>query len=488
MMEPVYIGVDLGTQSVRAMAVTQDGTVVASATQPLHSQREGVRHQQDPKEWWQASAQALREVMDNCGTGRDVLGVALDATSGTILLVDATGAPLTPGLMYDDGRAREETAEVSEKGSELWNELGYRIQASWGLPKLLWLKKNGLLQPGVRLLHQNDWLHLRLSGRMLSTDSSHALKTGYDLLRSRWPEDIFDRLGIPLSTLPQVVKPGTRIGEVDASGCSATGLPCGTPIFAGMTDGCAAQIASGATSVGSWNTVIGTTLVVKGVTQELLRDPLGAVYSHRSMDGLWLPGGASNTGAGSIATNFAADDLPRLNHYAETHGPSQLIVYPLVGRGERFPFAAPEANGFTLGTPSSTEELYCGVLQGIALWERLSFDALRALNAPTNGRFTISGGATRSRALNQLRADILERELHVAAITEGAFGMAVLISAAKTNITEATKRMVHAGESIAPKRSFADYEDAYRKLLQALHQRGWLPDHLMQTVQKGSAA
>jgi len=485
MMEPVYIGIDLGTQSARAMAVTRDGTVVASAAQPLHSQREDVRHQQDPAEWWRASACALLEVMGQCGPGRVILGVAVDTTSGTILLVDADGTPLTKGLMYDDGRAREEATEVSEKGAKLWKELGYRIQASWALPKLLWLKRNGLLQQGVRLLHQNDWLHLRLSGRLLPTDSSHALKTGYDLLRSRWPQEIFDRLGIPLPVLPQVVRPGTHIGEIDAAGCRATGLPYGTPIFAGMTDGCAAQIASGATSVGSWNTVIGTTLVVKGVTRELLHDPLGAVYSHRSMDDLWLPGGASSTGAGAIAASFAPDDLPALNHYAETRGPSQLVVYPLVGRGERFPFAAPEAEGFTLGTPPSPEELYCGVLQGIALWERLSFDALRALNAPTNGSFTISGGATRSRALNQLRADIMQRELHIAAITEGAFGMAVLISATETNMTEATKRMVNTGESVAPRRSFADYEDAYSKLLQALHQRGWLPDALMQTVQRG---
>ncbi len=401
------------------------------------------------------------------------------------MLIDPAGVPLTQGLMYDDGRAREEAAEVSEKGSELWKELGYCVQASWGLPKLLWLKRKGLLRYGAKLLHQNDWLHLRLAGRLLPTDSSHALKTGYDLLRSSWPEDLFDQLGIPLAVLPQVVRPGTRIGEIDVDAAQVTGLPHGSPIFAGMTDGCAAQIASGATSIGSWNTVIGTTLVVKGVTQELLHDPLGAVYSHRSMDDLWLPGGASSTGAGTITANFAPNDLPALNHYAEAHGPSPLVVYPLVGRGERFPFTSPDAEGFTLGTPSSTEEFYCGVLQGIAFWERLSFDALRALHAPTHGTLTISGGATRSRALNQFRADIMQRELHIAAITEGAFGMAVLISAAQASMKEATERMVHPGESIAPRRGFAAYENAYNKLLQTLYQRGWLPDGLMQAAQKG---
>ena len=266
--------------------------------------------------------------------------------------------------MYDDGRARSEAAEVNDKGATLWRELSYRVQASWALPKLLWMVRQGMMQAGAKLLHQNDWLNLRLAGRLLATDSSNALKTGYDLLRSCWPVEVLESLGIEASVLPEVVPPGTRIGEVDGRAARETGLPEGTPIFAGMTDGCAAQIASGATGVGSWNTVIGTTLVVKGATERLLHDPLGVVYSHRSMDGLWLPGGASSTGAGAIAAEFAAEQLPALNAFAEEHGPTPLVVYPLAGRGERFPFAASDAEPFALGEAGSVEERYVGCVAG----------------------------------------------------------------------------------------------------------------------------
>ena len=296
------------------------------------------------------------------------------------------------------------------------------------------------------------------------------------------------QLGIDGAVLPKVVAPGTRIGEVCEEAATRLGLPVGTSIFAGMTDGCAAQIASGATAIGSWNTVIGTNLVVKGVTPELLCDPLGAVYSHRSMDGLWLPGGASSTGAGAIALNFQPDDLPALNADAEEHGPTPLVVYPLVGTGERFPFTAPDAHGFMLGEAASKEEQFRATLQGIALWERLSFNALRALGAPTKGIFSISGGATRSGALNQFRADVMERELHLPEITEGAFGMAVLVSAAMSSLPEATLRMVRNGTVIEPKRAFTEYADTYERLLRALYERGWLPEALLQAAIVGATA
>src|SRR4029079_6142435 len=100
------------------------------------------------------------------------------------------------------------------------------------------------------------------------------------------------------------VRSGTHLGNVWAAAAAETSIPEGTPIFAGMTDGCSAQLGAGAVRVGSWNSVLGTTLVLKGVAPELLKDPLGVVYSHRSPDGHWLPGGASSVGAGVLAQQF----------------------------------------------------------------------------------------------------------------------------------------------------------------------------------------
>ncbi|MBS1813508.1 MAG: carbohydrate kinase [Acidobacteria bacterium] len=488
MSTAVFLGIDLGTQSVRVMAVTEEGAIAAVATQPLTSTRDGVRHEQDPRSWWQAVATCSRNVMSQLGNTR-VKGLAIDATSGTILMMHPyTLEPLTSGLMYDDGRAKEEAALCNEAGGALWSELSYRMQPSWALPKLLWLERHGHIPFGAKLAHQNDFINAQFAGEMIAADSSNSLKTGFDLIRMQWPTDVIEKLELHPMIFPEVVLPGTKIGEVCPYAAEQTGIPIETPIFAGMTDGCAAQIASGATTVGSWNSVVGTTLVMKGVTRELLHDPLGVVYSHRSTDGMWLPGGASSTGAGVITKEFPGADLDALNAAALQQGPTRAVVYPLAGQGERYPFAAPAAQGFTLGEPASTEEKYNATLQGIAFIERLAFDALRHIGAPTDGSFTISGGATKSAALNQIRADVMQRTIGVPEVTEGAFGMAVLAAAHTSSIAEATKRMVRIERTIEPKRSFAEYADQYIALVDELAKRGWLPQDVADFARAGARA
>ncbi len=104
MSDDVWVGLDAGTQSARALAVTADGDVVGRGARPLRSRRDGDRHEQDPAQWWEAIALASREALAGISPGR-VRGVAVCGTSGTILLLDRTGAPATPALMYDDARA-----------------------------------------------------------------------------------------------------------------------------------------------------------------------------------------------------------------------------------------------------------------------------------------------------------------------------------------------------------------------------------------------
>src|SRR5271165_2576420 len=138
--DAAWLGLDLGTQSVRAMVVSSAGETLAVGSHKLTSHRDGPRHEQDPEEWWRGISAACREAFMTLPAGWTVRGVAVDGTSGTILLVDGAGRPLTPGLMYDDTRAVEETKRANEAGAEVWATLGYnRMQASWGLPKLLWL-------------------------------------------------------------------------------------------------------------------------------------------------------------------------------------------------------------------------------------------------------------------------------------------------------------------------------------------------------------
>lgn len=99
-----WVGVDLGTQSVRALVADAHGRTLGSGTVPLRSHRDGDRHEQDPDQWWAATSRAIRAALAQTPDA-SVRGVAVDATSGSITVLDRRGRPLTPGLMYDDGRA-----------------------------------------------------------------------------------------------------------------------------------------------------------------------------------------------------------------------------------------------------------------------------------------------------------------------------------------------------------------------------------------------
>ncbi|MFI6723437.1 FGGY-family carbohydrate kinase [Streptomyces sp. R-74717] len=461
----MWMGIDLGTQSVRAVVAGDRGEILGSGSAPLAGRRDGVRHEQRPLDWWTAVCVASRQALRDCPAPR---ALAVCATSGTVLLGDREGRPLTPGVMYDDGRAVTEAARA-------------RTPPSWALPKVMWLLREYGRGAGeaVRVMHQADLVLARLAGTPLPTDSSHALKTGYDLERDAWPHRRFGELGLPDGLFPDVVRPGRRIGEVGRAAAEETGIPAGTLLVAGMTDGCAAQIASGALTVGSWNSVLGTTLVLKGVTSSPVVDRAGVVYSHRAPDGSWLPGGASGVGGGALATAFPDADPARMDALAREHEPARVVAYPLVATGERFPFVVPEATGFLLGEPATDAEHWAALLTGVGLVERLCLDYLDLLGAPLYGRLTFTGGAVRSGYWSRLRADILGRPVYIPQYSEPALGMAVLAAygaRATPTLQAAAGRMVRLRHVLRPHPvRTAWYTESYLTLVDELERRDWLP-------------
>jgi sugar (pentulose or hexulose) kinase len=467
------LGVDLGTQGVRAELVDSSGAVLGSGSAPLTSggRTEDGRHEQDPEQWWAATCAATRAALAG-HAGVALGGVAIDSTSGTLTVQDRDGHPLGPGLMYDDRRAGEETEWVRDAGAALWDELGYRMQPTWALPKVVWL--SGRLPTGALLAHQGDHIGARLAGRAVATDTSHVLKTGYDLLRLAWPLEVLERLGVDPALLPDVVTPGAAVAHVEVPGARASGIPAGTPILAGMTDGCAAQVATGALRPGDWSSALGTTLVLKGCTTEPLRDPSGAVYCHRHPDGGWLPGGASSTGAGALRGELPGADLAALTPAAAALGVPGGATYPLVGVGERFPFAAPDARGFDLGAGAGVDPAarLQRVAHGVAYLERLAFDTLAALGADTTGPLVATGGATANDWWTQLRADVLGRPVTVPERAGSAFGSAVLAAAPAGRLADTARSMVRTRRAFEPNPR-RELDEGYHRLVDALRERGW---------------
>jgi hypothetical protein len=141
----------------------------------------------------------------------------------------------------------------------------------------------------------------------------------------------------------------------------------------------------------------------------------------------------------------------------------------------RFPFAAPEAEGFVLGRPADEVDHYAALLQGVAYVERLCFDYLDLLGAPTDGELSLTGGATRSRYWCQLRADVLGRPVRLPGSAEAALGMAILAAAAGRRVSDVASQMVRVREVIEPRPDRVErFRAPYARLIDELQRRGWL--------------
>ncbi|OIV36180.1 carbohydrate kinase [Mangrovactinospora gilvigrisea] len=478
----VVVGIDVATANVRVLCVDPaDGRVAATGGAPLPPPERGPggRAEQDARAWWPAVAAALRKATSQLPRGgREVLGLAVSATSGTIVLADGAGEPLGPALMYDDRRAADRNALAQQAAAPRWAELGISVGPTAALGRIAELAAatpSGA--PGARrLLHTPDLLGLHLTGHPVPVDWSHTLKSGYDPLRGEWAAEALDALGIPAHWLPEVLPPASLAGRVCAGAAAETGLPAGAPVRLGMTDGCCGQLATGAVSPGQFVGILGTTYVLKGVTEQLVKDPSGALYSHRHPDGWWLPGGASNTGGEALA-DTPAEKLAALDEAAARLGPAPFAAYPLRREGERFPFVSGAARGFSLGRGDDEAVRHRAALEGVAFLERLALERVRALGVTVEAPLSTAGGGSRSGLWNRIRATALGIPLRVVDRAETAAGAALLaaVGGPHPDLASAAAAMVGPGRLVHPDPAERDALDAsYAALTAALRERGWL--------------
>lgn len=479
----VTIGIDLGTQGVRTLAIDQRGQLLGHAQErlPRHGTRDQAGlHEQDPSTWWQCTARCLRATVDQLPREVMIAGLAVDSTSGSLVVTDLSGTPVCPAIMYNDTRSQSFVPEVKRAGSTLEASLGYAFNASFALPKMVWALRSlpGLAtQQAHRFMSETDFLVGKLSGSFHRSDFSNMLKFGYDLLSMSWPEFLERDLGIHRSALPEVVAPGTCIARVCAEAQAITGIPGGTPIMAGATDGTAAQIASGACEVGAWNSALGTTLVLKGITSELLVDAQQRIYCHRHPEAGWMPGGASNTGADWIPKEYPGAQPAVLDREAEGSVPTSLLRYPLLKQGERFPFSSDRARGFLVGEPVDEQERYASGLEGVALLERLAFDTMEEIGVQLPDAIHITEGGARSELWSNIRASTLDRILLRPKIGQAGLGAAVLAARGVwfDTLSAASQAMVEIDSEFTPTPAWVEaYRIKYERFLSELRSRGYV--------------
>lgn len=477
-LEPFFIGVDVGTQGVRVNLIDAVGNLLGTGEQVFLLNKE-LREEQSPLQWWDAFKSSLTTMLESVDKNLDrnkILSIAVTSTSGTVIPIDKNHNPLHNAIMYSDKRSAPQALECKKEALASGQNFT-AFSFSTGLAKMVWFSETfpSKAEHIYKWIHAADFITGKISGVWAVTDYTNAFKSGYDILNYNWPSYIYEKLPLKKEWLPEVVPSGTVIGNLAADFATEMELPTSIKVVAGITDGCASQIAAGAINPGEWNTTIGTTLVIKGVTENEIKDPEGRIYSHRHPLGYWMPGGASNTGADWVTNDFG-DDLTALNKYADEHLPSSYMAYPLRQKGERFPFIAPQAIGFEPKGLNKSEQFLAN-MEGVAYIEKYAFEIIEELSGEKVKAVFTAGGASNSNAWLKIRSNVLNVPIYKMKYVSGAFGAAIL-AASKTyfkDLPQSVKALTQIDKEVYPDTLISQkYNDNYQHFLNILADKGYI--------------
>ena len=419
------IGVDIGTQSTKAVLVAADGTILAQASRAYAPDTPRPNWaEQWPDVWLDAVEQCIAEL---ARTGEAVQALCVSSLyGGSGIPVDAAMQPLHPCLIWMDRRAEAQVAWVRANVdmARLGALTGNLVDSYYGFTKILWLRDE---RPEVwartaLLLPPNAYVIQRLTGEV-AVDHSSAGNIGgvYDLAARRWSGEMLDALGIPARMMPErLVAPSDVVGGLLADVAARLGLPAGTPVVAGGVDAAVATFAAGVVRPGQHVAMIGTSMCWGYIAPatEAAHGLISMPNVVGTAEELYVFGGASTAGASVtwfLETVCAAELAAGQDMHAVLEagaasvapGADGLVFLPYL-MGERSPVWDGLASGAFLGLNlfHTRAHLYRAVLEGVTLALRHNMAAGAKGSAALDQRLIVVGGAARSDLWMQIIADI----------------------------------------------------------------------------------
>jgi ribulose kinase len=528
------MAIDCGTESVRVGIFDFEGHLISQASRAYKTYypRSGWA-EQDPDQWWSSLVSAAHRALEKSSLKEDdIAGLCTDATTCTLVPLDARGRHLRPALLWMDVRAADQANRIYQTKHPA---LQYSISggnAEWMLPKTLWLREN---EPQVysrtaHFVEYQDWLAYRLTGRLVlnlntstqrwfynsrgwgdsthrGTDSRGAanLQAAESVEESRptvpftgsspWPTDLWNILGLSdlAEKIPEEVLPaGERVGPLTTQAAGDLGLSPSTPVFQGGGDAFVALLGLGVEQPGKLGLIAGSSNVVAGLTRREVHGPgiLGA-FPDVIVPGLWLmEGGQVSTGSvlAWFKRHFALD-LPDESAYALLDreaakippGSGGLVALDYF-QGNRTPYTDSLARGVLWGLSlhTSRAHLFRALMEGIAYGTLHAFETLSNLGGAYES-MTACGGATKSDLYMQIIADVCGVPISLTEVPEASLlGCAVLGAAGLgiyEDIPKASRSMVRETKVFEPDRAahqtyrfyFDLYKQTYPHLRELIH-------------------
>jgi ribulokinase len=500
------MGIDAGTEALKAGIFTLDGRLVASGSRryTTHFPRPGWA-EQDPADWWDALVGAIRDALAAAPdlNPADIAGISADATCCTMIPLGADGRELRRSLLWMDVRANEQARRIFETGHSALRYCLAGVNAEWMPPKMLWLKENEpeTWAQTTTLIEYTDWIAWKLTGRLTLNISTVSHRWFYHTPSGGWQPDFFETIGLPGLTerFPaDVLGIGEVVGPLSAEAAAVLGLPAGIPVSAGGADAFIGLLGQGVTKPGDMGVITGSSNVLAALSAQEIHFPgIFGSFPDSLIPGLNLvEGGQVSTG--SILAWFKRNFAQGLEAEAEAQG---VTLYQLLDReaadvpagseglivldyfqGNRTPHTDSRARGaiWGLSLQSTRAHVFRALMEGIA-YGMQDILATFARNNFNVERVIASGGATRSPLFMQIYADVLGKPVHTTAEAEacllGSAAVAAVGAGLFPGLVEASQAMVSMASRTEPDMErhatyaelLAFYQQSYPALRDLMH-------------------
>jgi xylulokinase len=490
------LGIDVGTGGTRALLIDETGRVLASATadhRPFASPQTGWA-EQDPQDWWRACRQAVRQLLSESGiVASKISAVGFSGQMHGAVLLDASGNPLRPALIWCDQRTAAEAAELTQRiGAARLIELTCNpALTNFTLTKLLWVRKHEpQLFDKFRMLQlPKDYVRWRLTGEyaMDMADASGTLLL--DVTNRRWSREMASATNISTEALPKLFESSEVCGIVSKVGAEETGLTAGIPVVAGAGDQAAGAVGLGVVAPGTVHATIGTSGVVFASTASPKMDPRGRLHTFcHAVPGRWHVMGVTQAAGLSLRwfrDHFGVSSSGNRDPYdvlaeeaASVGSGSDGVLWAPYLMGERTPHLDPDARAALLGLTANHRRAHVvrAILEGVAFSLRDSFSIFDELQIPvTNIR--LGGGGARSPLWRQIQADVYNHKVEIVEAEEGAaYGAAILAGVGAkvwSTVDDACRNVVRVKTTVEPdgesarimRRQYSTYRRVYPALL-----------------------
>ena len=438
----MFLGLDLGTSSLKALLVDGTQRVVGSASAPLTVQRPAPGHsEQDPEAWWQALLTAMAALQ--AGHPHELGAVQAIGLAGQMhgaVLLDAAGDVLRPCILWDDTRATAECRELEHAFPALHQVTGNLAMPGFTAPKLLWVRRHepGVFRRTARVLLPNAWLRFRLTGEYIEEMSDASGTLWLDVERRDWSDAALEATGLSRANMPRLVEGTAPAGTLKPELASGWGMGAAPLLAGGAGDNAGGAVGLGAIRPGSAFVSLGTSGVLWATTGRFVPYPQAAVHSFcHAVPGTWHQMGVTLSAAASLAWWAGVAGVSEAELLAElppVRAPSEALFLPYLA-GERTPHNDGGVRGVFAGLSHATGRaaLTQAVLEGVAFSFRDCLDALSASGTRVTEAGLIGGGS-RSAAWAGIIASVLGIPLRLPSGGEhgGAFGAARLARLALT--------------------------------------------------------